>query len=105
MVLAAWGFPYGRASGMGGYFRDGLGKPQVMAASGIAAAVLLGLGIAERQIVPLLIGTGVGLLVVLGGGTWAKNRLGGGLTGDIYGAMCESSELLCLVGLSLWANA
>jgi cobalamin synthase len=63
------------------------------------------LGIAERQIVPPLIGIGVGLLVVLGGGTWAKNRLGGGLTGDIYGAMCESSELLCLVGLSLWANA
>jgi cobalamin synthase len=33
-------------------------------------------------------------------GRWAAGRLGGGLTGDVYGALCELTELVCLIGLS-----
>jgi adenosylcobinamide-GDP ribazoletransferase len=104
MVLAVWGFPYARSSGMGGYFREGLGRPQVIAASVFTAVALFGLGIIQRQMIPPLIGVWIGGSVLIGGGYWAKRRLGGGLTGDVYGAMCELSELLCVVGISLWAN-
>ena len=30
-------------------------------------------------------------------GGWAARRLGGGLNGDVYGAICELSELICLL--------
>ncbi|MCL5996253.1 MAG: adenosylcobinamide-GDP ribazoletransferase [Chloroflexi bacterium] len=32
-------------------------------------------------------------------GRWASKRLGGGLTGDTYGAVCELVELVCLIFL------
>ena len=34
-------------------------------------------------------------------GRWAARRLGGGINGDVYGAICELSELLCLLYLGL----
>jgi adenosylcobinamide-GDP ribazoletransferase len=42
-------------------------------------------------------------LIVLVAGGWAARRLGGGLTGDVYGALCEVMELVCLLGVALWA--
>jgi adenosylcobinamide-GDP ribazoletransferase len=39
-------------------------------------------------------------VTVLIAGRWAASRLGGGLTGDVYGALCELTELICLVVLS-----
>ncbi|MCZ7544730.1 MAG: adenosylcobinamide-GDP ribazoletransferase [Anaerolineae bacterium] len=50
----------------------------------------------------------VGPLVALLAGRWAAGRLGGGLTGDVYGALCELTELACLIvlsGVEAWANA
>ncbi|MEO1288406.1 MAG: adenosylcobinamide-GDP ribazoletransferase [Chloroflexota bacterium] len=31
-------------------------------------------------------------------------RLGGGITGDVYGALCEICEVLCLLGGVLWVS-
>ncbi len=101
MVLAAYHFSYARASGLGRYYRDGLGKQQLLGASLLA---LLGTTLAARALGPVLLVFGVGLLSAWGGGRWAARRLGG-LTGDVYGALCELSELLCLGGLGgLWPN-
>ena len=43
----------------------------------------------------------VGWLLVMSVGHWAARRLNGGLTGDVYGALCELTELVTLLGLSL----
>lgn len=102
MVLAVYAFPYARSSGLGGYFRDGLGPVQV----GIASAWALTLTLiaawwidgAVLLTIPVMLG------VVFIGGWWASSRLGGGLTGDVYGALCELTELICLIGLGVWTS-
>ena len=94
MTLAAYAFPYGRENGIGGYFRHGLTQRDVLIAT--LQAVLF--------ILPamLLFGSGVLLALVLTSilvlviGHWAAARLGGGLTGDVYGALCELTEIVCL---------
>jgi adenosylcobinamide-GDP ribazoletransferase len=49
---------------------------------------------------PRLVAAGVGgLLGAVGFAAWAAPRLGGGLTGDVYGATCEICEVLCLICL------
>jgi adenosylcobinamide-GDP ribazoletransferase len=98
LVLAAYGFPYARASGMGGFFREGLGRSQVIGATLFTALSLLILAwLVDLRLVGLLL---LPVLTVYGLGHWAARRLGGGLTGDIYGALCEVTEL---VGLGLIA--
>jgi adenosylcobinamide-GDP ribazoletransferase len=99
LVIAAAGFPYARSSGLGGYFRDGLGRPQVI----IALSTTLLLTVAST----LVLGWrgialfGLPFLVVIVIGHWAAKRLGGGLTGDVYGALCELTELFGLLLLVL----
>lgn len=101
MVCAAYGFPYARQRGLGAYFREGLGRGQVATASAIA---LLSVILIVRDLLPFLIVAGAAALAVTLIGRWATHRLGGGLTGDVYGALCEVTELLCLLGLSAWVN-
>ncbi len=94
LVLAAYAYPYARSSGLGGMFRDGLGRPQIVIATMLAllsvsaVACMVSYWALLVLIVPLLV---VGLM-----GRWAAGRLGGGLTGDVYGALCELTELLTL---------
>jgi adenosylcobinamide-GDP ribazoletransferase len=94
MVWTAYGFPYARATGLGSYFRAGLGRAQLVMATWVALLVVgggawwLGGQMLVLLVLPLLT---VGLL-----GRWAAQRLGGGLTGDVYGAICELSELFGL---------
>jgi adenosylcobinamide-GDP ribazoletransferase len=95
MVIAAYSFPYARASGLGGYFRNGLGRPQVILATAIA---LLAAAASAREVGPLLIAFIIGGVTVFAVGRWAAKRLGGGITGDVYGALCELIELGCLLG-------
>lgn len=102
MVIAVYSFPYARASGLGGYFRDGLGRAQVIVATAIT---LLAATAFVREVVPLLMAFIIGGVTVFAVGRWAAKRLGGGITGDVYGALCELTELACLLGLSLWANS
>jgi adenosylcobinamide-GDP ribazoletransferase len=94
LTLAAYGFPYARSSGTGAYFRDGLGGAQVVTATALAAALALAYGW------PVMLVALVAPITVLIAGRWAASRLGGGLTGDVYGALCELTEFICLVVLS-----
>jgi adenosylcobinamide-GDP ribazoletransferase len=98
MVFAAQHFPYARSTGLGAYFRDGLGQRQLVIATVLALLFALPL-IAVFGLHPLLALFMTPLLVIVVG-QWAASRLGGGLTGDVYGALCELTELLCLLMLS-----
>jgi adenosylcobinamide-GDP ribazoletransferase len=95
MVLAVAGFPYARASGIGGYFRDGFGRTQIVVATVTAGFVAVAFG---WPVGLTLLAAPVVVWVV---GTWAARRLGGGLTGDVYGALCELTELVCLILLTI----
>jgi adenosylcobinamide-GDP ribazoletransferase len=95
MAIAAYFYPYARASGLGAYFREGLGKTQIAAATVFAILIVLPFGW------PIVLVVLVAPVTVLITGRWAASRLGGGLTGDVYGAICELTELLCLIGLSV----
>jgi adenosylcobinamide-GDP ribazoletransferase len=97
-VLARWAmtwvmarYPLARSDGMGVLFTAGLGWPQ------------LGLASAAALLVAVMLMSWVGLLLL--GITWltatlvarlALARLGG-LTGDVYGAICELVEVVLLV--------
>lgn len=91
MVYAAYAFPYARKSGMGAFFRDGLGRRQVVIATGIAFVITMGFGEAQLMVTAFCV-----MWLV---GKWASIRLGGGITGDVYGAICELVEVVCLLAL------
>lgn len=100
MVVAAYTFPYARATGVGGYFRNGLGRPQMMAASAMSMVIVAVVVFFTRPQVVLAILLPPVIVYVIG--KWAAARLGGGLTGDVYGALCELVELAVL--MVLWAR-
>lgn len=96
-ILARWAviplvifFPYARVEGLGRPFHRH-GRPLHFAvATCLTLALVAWTGV--RVIVP-----GVSALAVaLGMGVWLKRRLGG-LTGDVYGAAIELSEIVFLV--------
>ena len=101
MVYAAT-YPLARSDGMAFLFRAGLTRREVLAATVIAAGATL---IAEWATMPI---GGFGLaaftaaaLVATMLAHFARSRLGG-LTGDIYGLICESVELsVLLVGAAM----
>lgn len=101
MVMAVYHFPYARSSGLGDYFRDGLGLWQIAIATVSAGVMCLAI---FGDLAPVLIVFGSGAIIIFAVGNWAARRLGGGITGDFYGALCEITELGCLLGLSLWAS-
>ncbi len=89
IVLAAFFFPDARAGGLATHFRAGFGPWQV----GAATIVVL-MAAAMLQHLALLL---VPLLIVAVIGRWAARRLGGGITGDVYGFLCELTEVTCLL--------
>lgn len=91
MTLVVALFPNARPGGIGAFFRNGLGRKQVLVATAIALAVAVALG--WRGLLALAVSFVVALLF----GRWASGRLGGGLTGDTYGATCELVECACLI--------
>lgn len=91
MVWAAYRFPSIRNEGLGAYFRDGLSARELLIAT---TAVVILLTRVETAALWLLV---FGFTTAFG--RWAARRLGGGLNGDVYGAICELSELLCLLYL------
>lgn len=90
MVVAAVSFRYARGDGMGGYYRRGLGRGQLVTAALLYALVL---ALARASLLPLVVAWGAALIAA----RWAAGRLGGGLTGDVYGALGELAELLVLL--------
>ncbi len=93
MAVAVVRFPYARAQGLGRAMADAAGPRELVLAGLVALGASLGLfggwGLA------LFAGTAL-LVEVLG--RWVQGRLSG-LTGDVYGALCELTELSVL----LWA--
>ena len=104
-VLARWAmtwtmarYPLTRTEGLSAFFRVGLGWEQV----GIAAVIAGGVAI---------IFWGLGGVVLLGV-TWLITTLVarfaiarvGGLTGDIYGAICETTETVLLITVIVMIN-
>ncbi len=99
MVLAVAAFPGARPSGLAAHFRAGFGRTQLVVASATALVIMTAVGLFAGWRVALAMA--VAPLLALIGGRWAANRLGGGLTGDVYGALCELVELVCLILLSI----
>ena len=89
MVWAAYHFPAVRDDGMSARFRDGLTARQLLIATAWVVILLTQVEIAVLWLLVFCVAT------LFGG--WAARRLGGGLNGDVYGAICEISELVCLL--------
>jgi cobalamin synthase len=84
---------------MAAQMRVGFGKPQLLAASLITIFLVTLLSfIFNLRLLLCLIVAPITVFLI---GRWAANRLGGGLTGDVYGAICELVELLCLICLNI----
>ncbi len=94
-ILNAWRYPYARAGAATRSFtsRPSVAIVAVCAVALVAGAWLLGAG--------GYIALGVALAVALGLGWWASRRLGGGLTGDVYGALVVVCEVVMLLVLSV----
>jgi adenosylcobinamide-GDP ribazoletransferase len=96
-------FPYGRSSGLGKTLKENVSWQQAIIGGVLTCAVmvwLFGLNGIYIVIWIMLVITVLGYLII-------ENIPG--LTGDIYGAMCEISELLMLLvgagfGNQLWLN-
>jgi adenosylcobinamide-GDP ribazoletransferase len=106
-VVARWAmvwvvtlFPYARARGAGSGFRSGPGR---LAMTCVVAVALLGVlavcapweALTQRALIVAALGAS-GLVVALFWALWASRRLGGGLTGDTYGATNELVEVAIL---------
>jgi adenosylcobinamide-GDP ribazoletransferase len=98
MTLAAYHFSYARTTGLGAFFREGFGRSQWIAA-GLTTLVVLLIAAGALHVRLLALALLPPLTVALVG-RWAAARLGGGLTGDVYGALCELTELFSLAWLS-----
>ncbi|HEX3270509.1 MAG TPA: adenosylcobinamide-GDP ribazoletransferase [Ktedonobacterales bacterium] len=100
MVWLVTLFPYVRARGAGSGFRAS--GVRLIGASGMALALLAALvafapqgTLTQRALILATLGVS-GLTVALLWGLWASRRLGGGLTGDTYGAANELVEVAIL---------
>jgi adenosylcobinamide-GDP ribazoletransferase len=101
-VVARWGmaaavvaFPYGRAEGLGLAMKDHARWSQLALATVVTLAAAAALFVVSREWRALL------ALPLAGAVTWAGARFAlrrlPGLTGDIYGALCELVEVTVLL--------
>ncbi len=98
LVWAAQRFPYARpGSSLGQFMRQGLGSQQIVIATVITVAAQIGAMLIWPM--PAWIALVPALGIVLA--RWAAQRLGGGLTGDLYGALCEVVETGVLLAACL----
>jgi len=93
MALAVVAVPYGRSEGLGRAMKDNAGWLQVILASvtALATAVLAAEWLGMAALAAAVLTTGAGAAFVL-------RRLPG-LTGDVYGALCELLETVTLLVL------
>ncbi len=91
MALAVVAFPYARSEGLGREMKDNAGWGRVVLAAVTAAAVAWLAGG----------GRGLAALALAGAATWLAARFVlrrlPGLTGDVYGAVCELVEVVVLL--------
>ena len=98
MVLAILNFPYARAEGMGKAFSLHAG-PGALGVALLTVAALLGGIYAVMGLFIFLVAAGAAVSATAFAfwfGNWATRKLGG-LTGDLYGAVTELTELLVLL--------
>ena len=87
-------FPYARAEGLGRAMKDHAGWSQLCLATVIAGTTVAVAAIfAGPWVLAIAAGTFLAAWLLT---KWAMTRIPG-LTGDIYGAICETIELLVLV--------
>ncbi len=91
MVLAIHAFPYARPEGLGKRVKEGTNWKVVLAALGFSIALVV--PFRWRGVLAWIFATTTAALI----GRFSSRRLGGGLTGDIYGAVCEIVELAILL--------
>ncbi len=107
IVYAVVSYPYARAAGAGSAFQAR--RYHLLLASLVAIALLAGCsglagGYVPRNLLIVAALAALALLVTLGWTRWASRRLGGGLTGDTYGALNELVELSVLFAAPLLAR-
>lgn len=97
-VLGRWGisialvrYPYARAQGLGRDMKDQVGKWELIVATGTAVLIVLLLNGLTGFIALFIV-----FITANGLATFVMRRIPG-LTGDIYGAICEISELAVLL--------
>jgi adenosylcobinamide-GDP ribazoletransferase len=91
MALAVVAFPYARAEGLGRCMKDHAGWSQVT----LAGITVVATATLAAQWLGLIV-VGVAAVTTLAGAAFVLRRLPG-LTGDIYGALCEMLEALTLL--------
>jgi adenosylcobinamide-GDP ribazoletransferase len=91
MALAVVAFPYGRPEGVGRWMKDHAGWRQAALASITAIATAL---VASRWLGLIVVALTAGMTVA--GVVFVLRRLPG-LTGDVYGALCELLETIALL--------
>ena len=98
MTLLLTAFPYGRQQGIGSAFFAG-DRPWLATALALltaAAVSWLSLGVVGVAVLA------ASSLLALALGLWTARRLGGGLTGDCYGATNEIVEAFSLACFTAW---
>jgi adenosylcobinamide-GDP ribazoletransferase len=96
MAVAVVGFPYGRAEGLGRAMKDHAGRAQVLLATAVTAAVTAGIAVVAAGGWRALLAVPLAAAGTWAGGRFVLRRLPG-LTGDIYGALCELLEAALLL--------
>ena len=91
MVLAIYLFPSARLTGLGVAARQTITRPRLL----IAAITSLLIALVAGHLIGFAVWMG-GTLVPIIIGTWITYTLGG-LTGDVYGTLAETTEVVCLL--------
>ena len=100
MALLLTAFPYGRQEGIGSAFFAG-NRPWLATTLALLTTVVvcwLSLGVVGVSVLA------ASSLLALALGLWTARRLGGGLTGDCYGATNEIVEAVSLICLAAWLH-
>jgi adenosylcobinamide-GDP ribazoletransferase len=98
MVYAVFAFPYARASGLGKAFKREASRPVFLVATVIALAI----AVIPAEFAGLVIMLGV-WIIAMAIAFLLKSRFGG-LTGDSYGAINETAEVVVLILVCLLAH-
>ena len=99
VALALVRFPYARPEGAGRAMKDHVRLGDGLLAAFTAVCVIGGVAIWSQDLVGGVIAMLLAELVALVVGKFAQGRIGG-VTGDVYGAVCEVAECTVLLVLS-----
>jgi len=94
LVVAAAAFPLAKQEGMAFFFRQSLGRREILIAT-TTAATLLALGWTRGGVA--LISLPAAAALAMAAVSWLATRRLGGLTGDVYGAIIELGETAALL--------